>query len=330
MTVRRSTTKNEHSVIGPMDSEFQESLLRAINEASPDGILVVDERDVVVSHNHRFFEMWRIPGDYLKNTDGGNGSVGAPDHPILAFVVQSVKDPQSFLKRVKELYNDPMLDDHCEIELKDGRTVERYSTVLRGPCGRYLGRVWFFRDVSERKRTEAVLRDLAEHDPLTGAANRRYFLLRFFQEFVRARRYCNSLSLIMIDIDHFKLINDKYGHAAGDEVLKALCSTCGHILREVDLLGRLGGEEFTVLLPNTALEGAHATADRLRELVAAQVVLVNAHEIRCTISAGTSTMDSADPTIDAMLKRADNAMYRAKERGRNRVEDATALLLPGP
>jgi len=312
--------KNELVAPRPMDSEFQEALLCAINEASPDGILVVDDHGVVVSHNHRFLDIWRIPNDYLIRSVGRGSAVGAPEQPILDFVVRRVKDAHSFLARVQELYGDPALDDHCEIELKDGRTVERHSTILRGLSGHYLGRVWFFRDVSERKKAESALKELAEHDPLTGAANRRFFLLRLTQEFARARRYGTSLSLLMIDIDHFKRINDRYGHAAGDEVLKVLCVTCSGVLREVDLLGRFGGEEFTVSLPLTDLEGAYATAERLREAVAAQVVSMDGQLIRCTISAGTSTLEAADVNIDTLIQRADKAMYRAKKHGRNRVE----------
>jgi diguanylate cyclase (GGDEF)-like protein len=203
---------------------------------------------------------------------------------------------------------------------KDGRTIERHSTVLRGENGKYLGRVWFFRDITAHRQTEAALRDLADHDPLTGVANRRFFLGRFTQEFARARRYERPLSMISFDIDHFKRINDKHGHAAGDEVLKSLCVTCAKLLREVDLLGRLGGEEFAVLLPETALEGAHLIAERLRQFVARQVVTVKNQTIQCTISAGVATLLAADTMIDDQLRRADEALYRAKNGGRNRVE----------
>lgn len=310
-----------------MDLEFEKSLLCAINEASLDGILVVDDKDVVVSHNHRFLEVWRIPQNYLKKRVGGNSAVGAPDQPILAFVVQRVKDPQTFLMRVKELYNDPTLDDHCEIELKDGRTVERHSTVLRGFHGKYLGRVWFFRDVTERKRTDAVLRDLAEHDPLTGVPNRRYFLLRFSQEFARTRRYGDSLSLVMIDIDHFKLINDKYGHAAGDEVLKTTCLTCRHQLREVDLLGRFGGEEFTVSSTPILEEPTRSLSGCMRQLPR-KLSWRRAKKLHALLALARRLWKLLTQPIETMFQRADNAMYRAKEHGRNRVEDANSLLPP--
>src|SRR5207253_1464274 len=106
--------------------EFQASLVRAINEASPDGILVVDATDTIVSHNRRFIDVWGMPEEYR---DGN--SIGRSDQPILAMAVERVKNQAVFLARVKELYANPELDDHCEIELKDGRTLERHSTVLR-------------------------------------------------------------------------------------------------------------------------------------------------------------------------------------------------------
>jgi PAS domain S-box-containing protein len=158
-------------------SEFQDSLLRAIRDASPDGILVVDARDHVVSLNQRFLDVWGIPGDRVRGGRAGD-IIGTPDQPILAMAVERVKNADAFLTRVKELYADPTQDDHCEIALKDGRTLERHSTVLRGEQGQYLGRVWFFRDITTRKQMETSLLELASRDPLTGVANRRHFFQR--------------------------------------------------------------------------------------------------------------------------------------------------------
>ena len=141
--------------------EFDHSLVRAIHEVSPDGILVVDAENVIVSHNQRFLEVWRIP---LPGTgEGQPGSVtGTPDKPILQSVVDRVSEPDTFLQRVQALYRDRNATDHCEIALKDGRTLERYSSVLRRSDGDYLGRVWFFRDVTERKQLETRLRKARE------------------------------------------------------------------------------------------------------------------------------------------------------------------------
>jgi diguanylate cyclase (GGDEF)-like protein len=280
---------------------------------------VVDEHDDVVSMNQRFLDVWGIPSDRVR---GGRARavVGTSDRPILAMAVDRVKNPEPFLRRVKELYADPTLDDHCEIELKDNRTLERHSTVLRGGNGRYLGRVWFFRDITERKRTEQSLKDLASRDFLTGVANRRHFFERAAEEHARSRRYRRALSILMVDIDHFKRINDQYGHTRGDEVLKTLCEASRRGLREVDLLARIGGEEFAVLLPETNESGARIVAERIRQSVAGLKVRTEGAEIRWTISVGVAGLLPSDTAIEECLGRADKALYRAKEGGRNRVE----------
>lgn len=301
------------------NAEFQSSLIRAIHEASPDGILVVNDKGIIVSHNHRFIDIWKLPLDRLPGLQPDT-AVGAADDPLLSMVLERVRDPKTFLARVRELYDHPDMNDHCEIELKDGRTLDRYSTVLRGDKHQYLGRVWFFRDVTAQKKTETELVELARHDPLTGMANRRYFFERANQEFARARRYLTPLSIAWMDIDHFKRINDDYGHAAGDEMLKSLFRDSQRLLRETELLARIGGEEFAVLMPDTGLQGAHHLAERIRQSVADHTLLFHGQGISCTISIGVATLNSSDQSIEDCLQRADRAMYQAKEHGRNRVQ----------
>ncbi|GEM_PF-497113 len=299
--------------------EFDRSLVRGILDASPDGILVVDEHGVVALVNQRFFDVWGIPIDRVPGHQADT-VIGTSDQPILSMAVERTKDPEAFLARVKELYADPNLDDHCEIELKDARTLERHSTVLRGGDGRLLGRIWFFRDITKRKRIEATLRELATHDSLTGVSNRRYFLDRVHKEFARARRYRTVFAVIAIDLDHFKDVNDKYGHASGDEVLKALCQCSAKILRETDLFARVGGEEFFALLYNAELGRAQLTAERLRHAVMQQEVLAENTVIHYTISAGVAAFNPADSSVEDILRRADSALYCAKKNGRNRIE----------
>lgn len=184
------------------------------------------------------------------------------------------------------------------------------------------------RDISERKAAEEELRRLATTDPLTGVANRREFMACAEHELARVRRYGRPLALLMLDVDHFKSINDDYGHAAGDEVLRLLAAAARDCLRECDVVGRLGGEEFAVALPETQLPEAVEVAERLRRRLAELTVNAGAKKIRFTASLGVSICRSADPTIEAPLSRADHALYAAKRGGRNRVEVESVICAP--
>lgn len=176
------------------------------------------------------------------------------------------------------------------------------------------------RDTTEHKQLMDKLRRMATKDSLTGADNRRQFFKRGEEEFSRARRYSRSLSVIMLDIDHFKVVNDTHGHAAGDEVLKKLVIACRTTLRQTDRLGRIGGEEFAAILQETNKEHVAQTAERLRKILQLLTIRTDAgDEITITASFGTATIHEQDSSIADLLKRADTALYQAKRAGRNRV-----------
>jgi len=197
-------------------------------------------------------------------------------------------------------------------------TLERYSVALWDSERKYIGRVWFFRDITVRKQVEQALHELTLRDPLTGVANRRHFGLRAAEEFARARRFGHRLSFIMLDIDRFKQINDRWEHAAGDRILINLCAVARTVLRQEDLFARIGGEEFAVLVPETDLEGAFRLAERLRRHAAKQAVAEGEDRITYTVSAGVATLATEDATADFALQRADEALYTVKHAGRNR------------
>lgn len=180
------------------------------------------------------------------------------------------------------------------------------------------------REASERRRREAF------GDYLTGLANRRAFFEAAEQELTRSRTVPRPTAVIVLDADHFKAINDRYGHPGGDVVLQHLAAILGDTFREVDVVARIGGEEFAVLLPSTDLPRAAVVAERLRASVAAQAVHFEGVQIRYTVSAGVASLDDGEGGIDLLLKRADQALYAAKRGGRNRVERWRAELAPSP
>lgn len=175
------------------------------------------------------------------------------------------------------------------------------------------------------ERSNAELKRLAMQDALTGVSNRRHFTAVAERDIALARRRHEPLSLLMIDIDHFKAVNDTHGHAVGDEVLCALVTVMQTVLRATDHLGRHGGEEFVVLLPDTPLEGALASAERLRAAVAAAALIGrDGLPLSCTISIGATEWNPADGCVETTLRRADGALYDAKNAGRNTVRCTAA------
>lgn len=166
----------------------------------------------------------------------------------------------------------------------------------------------------------ARVQELATTDPLTGVANRRHFFDLARLEVERSIRYGRPLSLLMFDADHFKQVNDRYGHGVGDEVLRAIASRCRASLREVDVIGRYGGEEFLVLLPETTGAQALQVAERLREAVASEPVQTSAGPVEVQISLGVASLPVGQTaTVEALLDQVDQALYGAKAAGRNTV-----------
>jgi len=163
------------------------------------------------------------------------------------------------------------------------------------------------------------LKHLATIDALTSVYNRRFYLEQAEKEMSRARRHGSPLSLLMLDVDKFKHVNDSYGHAAGDTVLTKLADVCLSELRDVDFIGRLGGEEFSVCLTDTSLGGASLVAERLRKSVESTTIQTEHEKINITLSIGLTEVIKADSEFSCALKRADQALYSAKESGRNKV-----------
>lgn len=165
----------------------------------------------------------------------------------------------------------------------------------------------------------AKLAEASNRDGLTGTFNRRYIEQTLTREFSRVKRYEGSLSLILLDLDHFKLINDKSGHLAGDEVLRRTAEVLTGCVREADTLGRYGGEEFIIILPQTRLRGAMILAERVRQRVEEAVIPFHDEIIKLTVSVGVTQMHPETPIYERLIQEADTALYQSKQNGRNLV-----------
>lgn len=224
-------------------------------------------------------------------------------------------------------------DDHRLLEGEKFRTHEDTLTAADGrlrnvimsksvypdASGHMAGLVGVITDITEMKEMEKKLRRLALTDPLTGAANRRHFLEVADNEHKRAKRNGENIALVLLDIDHFKKVNDTFGHNIGDDALKALVTHTQECLREVDCLGRFGGEEFVCILPDTDLEAAHKVAERIRHKIADIHIATNQGALRFTVSLGVALWQYDQETLEIAISHADEALYQAKNSGRNRT-----------
>lgn len=228
------------------------------------------------------------------------------------------------------------LDEALQATLKQGGPYTPCFRIRRGDGElRYIqarGRIHFDaagkpvrlvgtnEDITERKALQDQLERQASQDYLTGLFNRRHFLEQGQVEFARMLRYGEALSVFMLDVDHFKNINDTHGHKAGDMVLQKLSDLLRLTLRTVDIIGRFGGEEFAVLLPETDLKVATEVAERLREIIARTgAELEDGRQLRFTVSIGVATLKDRHTSLDMLLNQADKALYQAKATGRDRV-----------
>ena len=286
---------------------------RAILEASTEGILATDTLGRVLAHNRRFLGMWRVDEDWLRKADRSER---------VAVLAQRTRDPQAFLAGVLTVIDRPDSEPPTEVVLADGRILERVSHPLVLP-GR-TGRVFAYRDVTEERRTVEVLRanelrlaELATHDALTGLLNRRALLEALDAAVpVGGRRESDRpVAVLMIDLDHFKRVNDEHGHAAGDAVLRDFGEALHTRIRRGDVAGRYGGEEFVVVATVRDREAGLVLAEQIRER--ARTGSPGVVPYRVSIGVALGPEDGTTP--EALLRVADERLYTAKRAGRDRV-----------
>jgi diguanylate cyclase (GGDEF)-like protein/PAS domain S-box-containing protein len=296
------------------------AILQATQEAAADGIFLVDESGSVVSCNRRFEQMWQIPEPVVEE-------LRADDH-LMFYILSMMADPDEFLERIAFLVAHPRASTRDEVRLNDGRIFERYSAPAVSPEGHTYGRVWSFSDITERKSTEHQLRHQAFHDALTGLPNRAYFMDTLTRVLTRARRATGptgepageTVAVLFLDLDRFKIINDSLGHETGDQLLIEASRRLQGCLRPGDLAARFGGDEFTVLLNDVRhISDATRVAERIADVLTIPFEL-SGHEVFTTTSVGIVLSREGGDRAEDLLRDADVAMYRAKNAGRARYE----------
>ena len=275
-----------------------------IFEGMRDGVLVLDVRDRIVDINPT-----------AQSIVGASSSeaIGRPAREVFA-------DREDLVNNY-----DASGEVHKELSIGGGEARRFYDLDMSPLYDRRkqpIGRLLVLRDISERKHAEEELRRLATTDSLTALFNRGHFLELSKREMGRALRYRRPLSLLMIDIDHFKRVNDNFGHDTGDRVLQNFAVIGRDQIRDVDIFGRFGGEEFAILLPDTGFSSAGEVAERLRHAVEETSVTVNDDVVKITISIGVSTVSASIQNLDILMSSADKALYKAKWEGRNKVRYA--------
>jgi diguanylate cyclase (GGDEF)-like protein len=286
--------------------------LRAALDQSEVGVVLLDAEMRAQFINRAFRRLWRLPDDL------------AALKPAFVGLMYHGRNTKTFVATAGQI--DFIAEQTARVRAGDEQPVDirlANGEVIRSRCKALAdgGRMVTYGNVSDLVRSADEMADLAMKDALTGIFNRRHFTARLDGEWKRVRRYGRPLSLLLLDIDHFKAINDRYGHDVGDQVIVAIARLCGTTTRDSDVAARIGGEEFAILLPETDLDNARVAAERLRVAVAERPIASNAGPVAVTVSIGAALAEKArDPAH--FMKRADEALYAAKGGGRNCVAAA--------
>jgi diguanylate cyclase (GGDEF)-like protein len=265
----------------------------------PDGIIVIDAHDRIIFMNKGVSLPVDEPARYF----------GKPVSSLYAIFPRLDR-----VLRAREKEKGITVGD-----VRGKREFDVRVSPLHDRHGEMAGRLLLFRDITERMRLEGELRRIATTDELTGLLNRREFLDQAEREFNRSGRYNRPLSLLLIDIDYFKDINDTFGHAAGDEALRRLARAGESCVRATDVFGRLGGDEFAMLLLETTAPDAVELAERVRTTMDALELKTDRGPVKFTVSIGVATRDGQS-SLDELMSHADRSLYRAKGAGRDRVD----------
>ena len=281
-----------------------------VQSVSAFGIYLIDPRGHIIS--------WNTGAERLTQI-GSEAIIGQPYAALFTGAERDQRVPDQVLGHAKYKKH---ISDEQNRRRANGKTFRAKFTldlVLDGN-GEHAGFVEVIHDVTRARERERDLVKLATRDSLTGLANRGYFTEQANIELQRAERYNDPVSVVMVDIDHFKKVNDTYGHDVGDLALRHVSDTLLRSVRKIDIVGRLGGEEFALILPRAALQPATEMCERMRQAVSGKQVPHPSTPFKVTASMGVASRSADREDLDQLLKYADNALYRAKRGGRDRVE----------
>jgi diguanylate cyclase (GGDEF)-like protein len=292
-------------------SDELEALKTALDNVH-DGVVLLDADLNAQFLNRKMRTFWEISDQHAASHPSYASLISSARHAVDPQIAPEDK-PAFFEQRIAEVRaGDPAPRD---LQTPDGRRIRVHCTVLDGG-----GRIITYCDISDLIRNAEQLKKLATTDALTGLLNRRHFIEMAETEWRRFQRYHRPLSMLMVDIDHFKSVNDRYGHGVGDEAIAAVARACTKGKRGPDIVGRLGGEEFAILLPETDLAQARIVADRLCRRISEQTLMAHKVHFKVTASIGIATASVSMSGFDVLMRSADQALYQAKANGRNRSE----------
>jgi len=308
--LRRAQALREHYLLRSNDERQRLSALLNLIRL---GILFIDHDRRVLYHNRAMLEIWAYPP--------ATELVGSREAVLKRQAAHVLADPEAYFGHIDAVVGgrESASEEH-EFVFADGRVVtDRSAVVQGGEQGRGIGRVWIYEDVSEARRTSRQLVELAVRDELTGLYNRRRFHEELERLLADAERRHSAVGLLAFDLDGFKPINDSFGHQAGDEVLVGLARALGRIVRRNELLFRIGGDEFALLVPDASIDELLELSHRLLETVAASRFCFEGDEVGVTASVGIARFPANARRGDALVAAADEALYRSKSEGRNRA-----------
>jgi diguanylate cyclase (GGDEF)-like protein len=286
-------------------------VLRGALDNVSEGVVLLDSELNAQFMNRKMRQYWQVTEEYaasrpsyaslISNSPYANDRGMTPDE-LKAFYVSRVAAIRDG--------NEPLRD----LQTTDGRHIRAHCSVQKNG-----GRMLTYCDITDLVDNAKQMEQLATIDSMTGLYNRRHFMTLAAAEWSRFQRYYRPLSVLMIDVDHFKSVNDRYGHAVGDQALVSVVNACLEGKRSSDIVGRIGGEEFAMLLPETDLYQARIVADRICKAVAATTLRAHEVHFKVTASIGFAAATVSMSGFEALLNAADQALYQAKDQGRNRI-----------